>query len=188
MLQSLSIFFITVISIGCGSGESQSRYKATNTTGATVQTPSTGDATAQSGTGAAGGGAAGNPQTGTTGGAGTGQTDTSIPNDGAQGQAPANADGCALALTSFTDNIAPGIGASCINCHGAATPISGAFLSQADDVSNRDVLLAYDTSADGSTLFGKISGEVGHAGGVLTQVLSQNAIATWKTAEQGCVE
>ncbi|MFK7826742.1 MAG: hypothetical protein AB8G05_21550 [Oligoflexales bacterium] len=100
-------------------------------------------------------------------------------------------DGCAAALTAFTTNIAPAVASSCgtSNCHGGSFPIAGEALVEGDDASNRAIFLSFDTSEDGSTLFGKLSGSSGsHGGGDQSGSLSQDAVSTWKTAEQGCTE
>ena len=121
---------------------------------------------------------------GSTADTGGGTTDTG--GDGTDGTGGTE-DGCALALTSFSTNIGPAIAASCGlgACHGA-TPISGSVLVEGDDAANRAVFLSYDSSADGSTMFNKISGA--HAGGDQSGVLSADALSTWKAAEEGCVE
>lgn len=96
-------------------------------------------------------------------------------------------DGCVLALQSFTDNIAGNIGGcAAAACHGAV-PIAGTTLTEGDDAANRAVFLAYDSSADGSTMFDKISGaSEAHSGGDQSGVLSANALSTWKAAEANC--
>ena len=91
---------------------------------------------------------------------------------------------CAVGLTAFTDNIAPSIGTcASSSCH-LVTPIGGTALKQDDNSFNRTVFLAYDSSADGSTLFNKISGT--HGGGDQSGVMSQDSIKLWKDGEAGC--
>ena len=174
MLKIICVLFSLAIFFACGAGDSQPRYKA-NSSNVTVQNTSTDNTTGDgSGADATQGGNGNNNQ------AGSGNSDATA------NQTPDNSvDGCAAALTSFTTNITPS--ASCINCH-AGTPISGSMLAQGDDEGNRDIFLAFDTTADGSDLYDKISGAVNHGGGVLTGQLSQTAITAWKTAEQGCDE
>ncbi|MCB9228191.1 MAG: hypothetical protein H6618_01130 [Deltaproteobacteria bacterium] len=92
------------------------------------------------------------------------------------------ASSCPTALAAFVEQISRPLEV-CSACH-LSTAIGGSVLKSNDDAYNRSVLLHYDQSEDGSTLYSKITGS--HGGGNQSSVLSQEALALWKAAESGC--
>ena len=90
---------------------------------------------------------------------------------------------CLEAQTVFNENVAPVIESTCLSCH-VSTKIASSLLTD-DNAHNREVLLKYDGSNNGTTLYSKIKSE-SHGGGDQSAKLTEAIINQWQTAEANC--
>lgn len=101
---------------------------------------------------------------------------------------PGTKPACTNAEQIYVNQLASGVDGTCAlsSCHGA-TSIGSNTLIPGSNKHNRQTLRSYDSSRDGSKLFGKLSGQQeNHGGSDQSSVLPASSISTWAEAETDC--